>query len=288
MNYEEAATRLRPAAEEAFEAYSTLVAANREQIERLRDTPPPIADFWARRAPRFRPGVLDADELSRLIELSKPDDVWLDIGAGGGRFAIPMSGYVHTVVAVEPSPSMRDVLADAARAEGRTNIEVVDLNWPPEPGAEAPIGDVSLVANVLYDVPDIEAFLTALETHSRRLCTAIVSDRAPSTPDSAVWEALHGEPLHALPALPELVAVLGALGRRYEVRTFPVPSPSPVDIEEAMSEQRWRYWTEAGTEKDALLRELLIGHFGLPSGEVWLPARRNYSAVVTWPPPISR
>lgn len=181
---------------------------------------------------------------------------------------------------------MRDVLSEAIAASARTNIEVIDVHWPPAPGVDAPSGDVSLVANVLYDNLELEAFLGALEAHTHRLCVVICSDRAPSTPDPELWEALHGEPLCALPGLPEFVAVLGALHRRYEVRAYGVPRPpAPVDIEAAMSESRWRYWVEAGSPKDERLRALLIERFSHPAGGVALPPRRNYSAVVSWEPP---
>jgi hypothetical protein len=274
---------LRPTAEEAFAAYEALVLANREQVERLRaDTPAP--DFWAGRAARFRPGVLDAEELPALFEVARPDDVWLDIGAGGGRFAVPLSERIARLIAVEPSAGMREVLHESAQSAGRTNIEVVDLHWPPPPGVEAPSGDASLVANVLYNVPDLPEFLAAQEAHTRRLCAAIMSDRAPSTPSPVVWEALHGEPLCALPGLREFVAVLGALGRQYEVRAFTVKDSGPVSLDHAMEEQRWRFWTGEGTAKDARLRELLVEHFGLPDGQIQLPPRRNYTAVVTWVP----
>ncbi len=285
MQYQDAALRLRPSAADAFEAYTALVAANREQVERLRDVPEPEGDFWARRAPRFRPGVLDVEELPGLLELAQPDDVWLDVGAGGGRFALPLSRHVQRVIAVEPSPAMRGMLANSIAAAERDNLEVVDLRWPPEPGIEAPRGDVALVANVLYDCLVLEEFLGALEAHASRLCVVIASDRAPSTPDPAVWQALYGEPLCPLPGLPEFVAVLGAMKRRYEVRAFGMSSsPPPMTPEEALGDSRWRYWVEAGSAADARLQALLVEHFGQPDGLVQLPPRRNYSAVISWDP----
>lgn len=285
MQYQDAAQRLRPTAAEALEAYTALVGANKEQVERLRDVPEPEGDFWARRAPRFRPGVLDVEELPGLLELARADDVWLDVGAGGGRFAIPLSRHVRRVVAVEPSPAMRGMLADSIAAAERDNLDVVDLRWPPEPGVEAPRGDVALVANVLYDCLVLEEFLGALEAQVSRLCVAIASDRAPSTPDPGVWEALHQEPLCPLPGLPEFVAVLGAMRRRYEVRAFGMSSaPPPMTPEDALADSRWRYWAEPGSAADARLGQLLVEHFGLPDGRVQLPPRRNYSAVISWEP----
>ncbi|MGE3856477.1 MAG: class I SAM-dependent methyltransferase [Dehalococcoidia bacterium] len=284
MTPEEAATRLRPGAAEAFAAYTTLVMANRAQVERLR-TAIPGADFWEQRAEGFRPGAREADEVARLAALARPGDTWLDIGAGGGRFAVPLARSVAKVIAVEPSPAMRGVLGEAMAAAGRDNIEVVDMHWPPSADGEAPTGDASLAANVLYDAAELKSFLAAMEARTRRECVVLLSDRAPSTPDPAIWEGLYGEPLHALPGLREFLAVLGALGRRFEVATFPVGPGRPVSVDEALEQTRWRYWCQPGTPAEARLRSLLQEHYGLPSGEVLLPPRRNYSAVVNWPVP---
>lgn len=291
MTPEEASTRLRPAAVEAFAAYSALVLANRVQVERLR-TAMPRTDFWEERAEGFRPGAREADEVVRLAQLARPEDTWLDIGAGGGRFAVPLARHVARVIAVEPSPAMRGVLDEAMPAEGGTNItniDVVDLHWPPTADGDAPAADltadVSLAANVLYDPIDLQAFLAAMEAHTRRECVVLLSDRAPSTPDATIWEALYGEPLHALPGLREFLAVLGALGRRFEVVTYPIPPGRPAPIDEALAQTRWRYWAAEASPAETRLRALLIERYGVAPGEVLPPPRRNYSAVVNWPVP---
>ena len=290
MTPEEAAARLRPTAAEAFDAYAALVLANRAQVERLRTAMPGV-DFWEERAAGFRPGEREPDEVARLAQLARPQDTWLDIGAGGGRFAVPLSRHVARVIAIEPSPAMRSVLGEATQAAARANIEIVDLHWPPAADADAPSGDASLAANVLYDAAELQAFLAAMEARTRRECVVLLSDRAPSTADAAVWEALYGEPLHALPGLREFLAVLGALGRRFEVVTYPTPPGRPVSIDEALAQTRWRYWTQEGSPAEARLRALLLEHYALPSGlgkeqaQVLLPPRRNYSAVVSWPVP---
>ena len=273
---------------DVFGEYRAAVLANREQVERLRTLAPPSGgDFWSERAPTFSPGVLDAEEMPALEALARPEDVWLDIGAGGGRFALPLSRLVARVIAVEPSPAMRSVLVAAFASEQRTNYEVHDLRWPrSEPDeASAPAGDVTLVANVLYDADQPRAFLEAIERHSRRLCVVITSDRAPSTPDPAVWQALYGEPLRALPGLPAFIALLGALGRRFDIRTFPVRPPEPLTIDRAVEDLRWRYWVQPGTPAAARLRDLIVERHSESSGLVRLPPRRNYTAVISWPPP---
>ena len=277
---------LRPSPERAFAAWSALVEANREQIERVREVAPPD-DFWAGRARQFRPGGLEAVELPSILSIAEPRDTWLDIGAGGGRFAIPLARRVRRLVAVEPSPAMRDALTHAAADAHLTNVEILALRWPPQPADRAPQADASLAANVLYDNDDLEGFLTAMEAHTTRLCVVVLGDCAPSTPDERIWTQLHGEPPAPLPALPEFLAVLGALGRRYDLRALARSAPVPVEPAEAQRFLRRICWLREGSAKDARLPALLRERYGRPSGLLSLPLRRAYSGVVTWTPPAS-
>ena len=121
--YAAAELALHPTADAAFEAWATLVAANREQIERLRESKPD-ADFYRPRAQQFRPGRVESSDLEWVLEHARAGDSWLDIGAGGGRIAIPAAEQVRAVHAVEPSESMREVMTEAARAAGLENLEV--------------------------------------------------------------------------------------------------------------------------------------------------------------------
>ena len=279
------AALLRPTAEAAFDAWRAMAQANREQVERLREEGPP-RDFWAGRAAQFRPdGGLAAVETPYLLELARPDDRWLDIGAGGGRFGVPLARRVQQLVAVEPSPAMREVLGETTAEANLTNVTVLDVEWPPAQEGVVPRCDVSLTANVLYSIESLREFLEAMEQHTSRLCVAILGNRAPPTPDEPVWTELHGEPLAALPALPAFVAVLGAWGRRYDVRTFPLAPPQPVELDEAVLRCRRFYWVAEGSAKEERLRELLLQHYGQRSGLVALPPRLSYTPAVAWAPP---
>ena len=118
-------SNLRPTPEQTFAAWTKLVLDNREQIERLRERQP-AADFYQSRSGQFRPDRRPSPELPYLLELTGPDDHWLDIGAGGGRFAVPIAEHVAAVHAVEPSPAMRDTLSAAAADAGLSNIQTYE------------------------------------------------------------------------------------------------------------------------------------------------------------------
>ncbi len=277
---------LRPAAEDAFAAWSAQAAAHYEQVERLYEARLDRS-FTPERAASFRPGVADAPEAEGIVALARPGDTWIDVGAGGGRFAVPLSRAVRRLIALEPSPEMRAALAASLAAEGRDNVDVVDVRWPLAPGTAdgVPLADGVLAANVLYGSSYLPAFVATMEAHARRVCVVMLSDRVPMTPDPAVFEALYGEPLRPVPALIEFLAVLGALGRTFEVRAFPVRTPRPMTAADALADARWRIGVPEGSPRDARLRELLVTLYGDASGLVRVPPRRTYSAVVSWTPP---
>ena len=278
---------LRPTADAALVAYGKLVLAHRAQVDRVTEREPaPERDRWAKRAADFRPGRMDAPEIGALERLARRSDTWIDVGAGAGRFAIPLSESVARVIAVEPSAGMRAQLSQAVSEAGRSNIDIIATSWPPPADSEVEAGDAVLIANVLYGVADVGPFLAAAESHCRRLCVVIASDRAPSSPLPEVWEAIHGEAFNALPALRELLAVLLAMGRRVAVEPVPVPAPPRRPLEQVLDHARRIYHVSAGSEKDGKLLGMLERDFRGSDGLVRMPAPERYSSVVSWPPPV--
>src|SRR5882724_9843422 len=152
---------LRPDAASALEAWRRRVSANREQAERLREGTPP-RDFYAAVAPDFRANPRRTDEpaLELLRALVRPGETWLDIGAGGGRYALPLALLAKTVIA----------------EHGISNVEIVAERWPMR---GAPIADVALMAHIGYDLEEIGPFLDAVEASARRLCVAVLVTPSP-------------------------------------------------------------------------------------------------------------
>jgi SAM-dependent methyltransferase len=283
---ESAPTRSAAAAAEA--AWAARVRAHHEQTARLRETPEG-GDFYAPVSRTFisDPRRSDDEVLDLLVSLAVPDESWLDIGAGAGRYALPLALRVHDVIALDPSPAMLAALREQAAEHGIANVRTVEARWPVDPAAApAPTADAALIANLGYDVEAIGPFLDAMEAAAGRICVAILVDRPPARPAHAFWPPVHGEARAELPALDDFLDLLIARGRSpHEVR---VPRP-PHGFAAREELNRWlrnQLFVEPGSAKDAVLaRELERRVVDHPDGSVTLASQvPMMTGVVAWAP----
>ena len=161
--------------------------------------------------------------LDALLRLVEPGETWIDIGAGAGRYALPIALALAPsggrVIALDASPGMLDALLELQTEHGVTDVEVVETRWPPTDGMPLArfAADVALIAHVGYDIESIGPFVRAMESVARRLCVAVLMERQPASIADACWPPVHGEARVALPALPDFVELLRARGREPSV-----------------------------------------------------------------------
>ena len=271
---------LRPNAEAALSAWATRVRANREQVEQFRESSP--SDFYAPIAGMFRadPRRRDEPTLEVLRGLVQPTDVVLDIGAGGGRYALPLALVAREIVAIEPSDGMRRVLSEGMAEYQISNIRVLNRRWPVE-GNEVR-GDLALMSQIGYDIEDIGPFLDAMESAASRLCVAVLLSQPPPTEADRFWPLVHGVERAALPSLPEFLALLLARGRLFEVQLVDRPALSYEQPDQALAGLRQQLWTSPDGDKDRLLQRLVRERARERNGRYafsWEPVRVG---VVTW------
>lgn len=273
---------LRPSAEAVLAAWAARVRANREQVEAFRETSP--ADFYAPIAGLFRadPRRRDEPTLEALRAVLGSDQSLLDIGAGGGRYALPLALGAREVIAVEPSDGMLRVLREQMDEHGIENIRVVQGRWPEAGrGLEA---DVALMSHLGYDIEDIGPFLDAMESAARRRCVAVLLERPPPAEADRLWPAIHGVERAALPALPEFLVLLLARGRLFELRLMERTPQSYAEPEQALAWLRGQLWTRPDSPKDQLLQRLMAEQLSERDGRyalAWAPVRVG---MVTWSP----
>jgi SAM-dependent methyltransferase len=261
------------------------VRANRVQAERFREEK--AGDFYAPVSSLFVADPRRSGEpaLGALLAMASAEERWLDIGAGAGRYALPLALKVREVVAVEPSGGMRRALRTGLCEHGIANVRVVAGAWP-DALAELetlPAVDTALIAHVGYDIEAIGPFLDAMEQATRRRCVAMLTDRSPASVADPFWPLVHGEERVPLPALPDLVELLRARGRTPEVEAVE-RSPRTFDSVPALTAfLRRQLFIAEGGEKDVHFRAILPEHIARRDGG-WTLAERPAGSMglVTW------
>lgn len=268
-------------AERVLDDWAARVRANREQVEAHREAS--RQDFYAPIASLFRADPHRADDpvLEVVSTLIGPDDVVLDIGAGGGRYALPLALRARELVAIEPSAGMLEVLTSSAAEYGVPNLRVVAGRWP-EVAEDVGRGDVSFISHVGYDIEDIGPFIDAMEAAARRLCVAVLLSQPPPTEADRLWPAIHGVERATLPSLPEFLAVLLARKRLFEVRLVD-RAPQVYDTPEAaLTWLRQQLWVQPDGARDRLLQTVLRERIQPRDGRYALSWTPVPVGVVSW------
>ncbi|MEO8571826.1 MAG: NTP transferase domain-containing protein [Chloroflexota bacterium] len=273
-------------------AWGERVRANNAQVDRLREVPNG-ADFYAPSASLFRadPTRTDDPVLAALLALVRPGERWLDVGAGAGRFALPIARVLDpsggSVVALDPSGSMLEGLREIAEDYAIENVRTVEARWPPADARS--LGefeaDVALIAHVAYDIDPIGPFVDGLEAAAARLCVAVLMEGAPAGAASPFWPLIHGEERVPLPALPELIELLEARGRRTSVERIEI-EPRRFETREALAGfARRQLWIDpAGSTEDRF--QAALGDLAIEVDGGWTIKGRGPGPVgiVTWSP----
>ncbi len=240
-------------------SWAARVRANAEQVERIREAPDG-RDFYASVSRTFiaDPAREDDSVLEALVSLARSDDTWLDIGAGAGRYALPLARHVREVVALDPSASMLDALRAGMATHGIANVRVLEGRWPPDVALRVtvgpdPVADVAFIAHVGYDIEAILPFLDALEYAARRRCVAVLMEGSPASVAAPFWPLVHGEPRVELPALPQFVELLVARGAVPEVTRVTGERRTWAGRDELLGFLRRQLWTTPGSPADERL-----------------------------------
>jgi SAM-dependent methyltransferase len=236
------------------------VRRNREQVAQLRETAEdedhyaPVANLFRDDPRRSGDAILDA-----LLGLARQDDTWLDVGAGGGRYAFPLALAVRQVIALDPSPAMVAALEDGVRVHRLANVRVVAGRWPDGASALAPLpcADVALIANVGHDTEAIGPFVDALDAAARRLCVAAMQEQPPASMAAPFFLAVHGEAREPLPALPDFIDLLAARSSDPSVELLERPARVWRSRNEILAFLRRQTWVRPGSAGDERLQREL-------------------------------
>lgn len=128
--------------------------------------------------------------LGFVMDRLGPDFTVVDIGAGVGRWTIPIAERVRAVTAVEPVEGMRRVLDERVAGRKLTNVSVVGSPWME---AEIARYDVAVAAYSVYSSPDLAGFARKMEVSARHLCCLALRIPAHDGVMGELSEQVHGE-----------------------------------------------------------------------------------------------
>ena len=158
------------------------------------------------------------------LDIAKDSRV-LDIGAGPGTLAIPLSPLVKEITAVEPGAGMVEILRKHAERESLRNItcvqktwEGIDLSLDLTTPFDIVIASLSLT---MYDIREALRKMNAASSGSVHLFW-FVDMPFWERMYADLWEPLHGSPYHAGPKADCLFGVLYQMGIYPDVTMLPL------------------------------------------------------------------
>ena len=265
--------------------WQQLVRAREEQWERL-GILSPGGDFWTRRAAafaRFSRGVRHDDPVIERVRAQLPagDGRVLDVGAGTGRYAVPLAEMGARVVAVEPNAAMAALLAQEAR-EREVPVSVEQDEWP---AAESRVGsaEVVLCAHVVYPIADVVPFIRALDRAARSAVVMVARLGQADEVVSRFFGTVYGEERVPMPSLPDLYNLLLQMGIPASVTLHPFETRwNYPDAEAAVYDAGSRVGITPDSPRWAQLEATVRSQLVPRGDEVWLAPRQAYQGVIWW------
>lgn len=268
-----------------------MVTEREAQATRLRaqaGIAPPA--FWEERAGTFRRAVQrragQDDPIFELMAAHVNEEMTLlDVGAGVGRHALPLSWRVKQVTAVEPSKAMRDFMAADAAEQHVGNLTMVGDDWQT---AEVSPADVVLCSHVMYNVPEVGGFVDKLAAHAQQHCFIAMRTGQRDQMLRSLFQEVHGEELIPEPAVIDLYNVVhqrlgvAANVQAMSFRRGTMPLGNYETLDEAIAAVRGQLYVAEGSAGEAAIRAFLQQHLMAEDGRLVLGSPPIGAAILWW------
>ena len=269
--------------------WQRLVSDRLDEMARLRPAAGSVSgSFWdGDRAQRYaahaRLAEPDRDPFLRALRrATDTSSSAIDVGAGTGRYALPLAASIAHVTAVDPSAAMLDVLRREAAATGTPNVTTVQSRWEE---ADVEPADVAFSSYVLALVADAPAFVRKLEAAARNKVLLYVGAFCADAVLDPLWRHFHETPRTPGPSYLDALAVLREIGIAPRVKVVELPNRRRfATVAEAAEHYRdWLFLDDTPAvrrELEELLSTWLLGR----RGALRPPLRTIPAAIVDWVP----
>lgn len=207
------------------------------------------------------------------------DRTVIDIGAGVGRFTVPLAEADCSVTAIEPAEEMLGHLRNAlARSQAESRVQVMQGTWPLTQVIQA---EVALAAFVIQFSPDYAAFARAMEATATKHCVLAVHVDPIMGFLEPLWPLFHpDEPAPKMPGFVDIYPVLLQAGILADVHIF--------------SETQEPRWTDPAQAVPMIAARLGIqddptavaklSHILQERKEEMTRPRKHRAAIISWSP----
>jgi len=238
--------------------------------------------FWDRRASSFSEYAPCTGYAERFLKLMNVDPDWtvLDMACGGGTLAVPLSGKVKEITAVDFSENMLRILEKRCGENGITNVRTIHGRWEDDWG-ELGIGrhDVAIASRSLLadDAPTSIAKLNAVAGKQVFISTAVGDGPL----DRRLFEAV-GRVLTRGRDYIFYYNLLHSMGIHANVAFVREDHENSWEtFNDALDAQRWMFSNLSESEEDRL-KDYLLENL-LYTGGLWrLPYERSCRWAVMW------
>ena len=203
----------------------------------------------------------------------------LDIGAGTGRWSIPLAGRAGSVTAIEPDGDMVEVLQENLKTAG-VDIRIVQSTWE---DADVKAHDIVVCAHAMYSSTDFALFVRKMEQCAGKTCYLAI--RLPPVNGiigelcRAVWGRQH-----------DSVNAVVAYNALYSLGIYPnllmeneIYRWTSNTLEEAFTRAKRHLHLESNAAYDELIRNTLRERLTpTENGYIWPDGMR--SALLWWNP----
>ncbi|MCX6429545.1 MAG: methyltransferase domain-containing protein [Actinobacteria bacterium] len=187
-------------------------------------------------------GVPDSIAISpshdRAREACDENSTVLDVGCGGGIAALATVPPVKHVIGVDHQPEMLDMFS-ANAAKRKVTSETFEGFWP-EVSPMVPVADVVTSHHVVFNVPEIDPFVLALNSHARKRIVIEMPVQHPLSSLSRAWKHFWDLDRPVAPGPVNLLGVLTELDLDAKIEYWSGPLRTERDLEELTELSRIR------------------------------------------------
>jgi SAM-dependent methyltransferase len=174
----------------------------------------------------------------RAREALSGDASILDIGCGGGIATFAVASDLRSAVGVDHQQAMLAMYRDNGERFA-IPVSTVFGDWP-DVAAQTPVCDVAAAHHVVYNVGDIQPFLTAMAEHARHRVVLELPAQHPLASMTSAWQHFWQLERPTGPSPELLMDVIADLGFRPKIEHWNGPLRVEQDLDQAAHFMRIR------------------------------------------------